>query len=345
MSKLPGRKGRDWIMVAGVGFMSVVALGGGAVRADEAAKAAEQTAPAKEVAKTDAKPQAAESAPKRAAKSAKAKTIPAPSRVNVGGVEWRTDYSEAYNAAKAAKRMLLVNFVPTTVSSQQQSIEKYIASSPSLQTKLNNVVAVRVPVNAEIVVNGKSQRLLSFASFSHLQGGPGFALIDLANEGQPYYGGTVNVLPYSSGKYYHFRSDYLSVILDLPPGTLTQRTMVWAVRVHPERPQSTYGMHHPTLANGATQQASYQANVGQQGHQNFETRFHSLSAAAGSGVSEVCAESWPNQNMIDSCLDCVASWRHSPGHWQGVSGRHRAFGYDIRRGRNGIWYGTGIFAD
>jgi hypothetical protein len=49
--------------------------------------------------------------------------------------------------------------------------------------------------------------------------------------------------------------------------------------------------------------------------------------------------------MIDSCIDCVQSWRHSPGHWRGVAGRHRAFGYDIRRGRNGIWYGTGIFAN
>lgn len=324
MSKVHDRKRRAAMMAAAVGCMSLVAAGN-AARAEEAAKTAKATTSAK----SDAKPQAATNT----------------SRVNVGGVEWRTDYSEAYNAAKAAKRMLLVNFVPTTASSQQQNVERYIAASPSLQTKLNNVVAVRVPVNAEITVNGKKQRLLSFASFSHLQGGPGFALIDLANEGQHYYGGTVNVLPYASGKYYHFRSDYLAVILDLPPGTITQRTMVWAVRIHPERPQSTYGMHHPTLAAGATQHASYQANVGQQGHQNFETRFHSLSAAAGSGVSEVCAESWPGQNMIDSCLDCVASWRHSPGHWRGVSGRHRAFGYDIRRGRNGIWYGTGIFAD
>lgn len=322
MSKVQGRKRRGWRMIAAVGLASVAAINGGAVRAEEAAKK-----PA------GAKPQAA--APAAASKS----------RVSVGGVEWRTDYSEAYNAAKAAKRMLLVNFVPATASSQQQNVERYIGSSGSLQTKLNNVVAVRVPVNAEITVDGKQQRLLGFPAFTHLQGGPGFALIDLANKGQQYYGSTVSVLPYASGKYYHFRSDYLATILDLPPGTITQRTMVWAVRVHPERPQSTHGRQDPTLASGATQQASYQANVGQQGHQNFETRFHQLSAAAGSGVSEVCAESWPNQNMIDSCLDCVASWRHSSGHWRGVSGRHRSFGYDIRRGRNGIWYGTGIFAD
>ena len=51
------------------------------------------------------------------------------------------------------------------------------------------------------------------------------------------------------------------------------------------------------------------------------------------------------KDLIDSCIDCVASWRHSPGHWGAVRGRHRLFGYDIRRGRNGIWYGTGIFAN
>jgi hypothetical protein len=62
-------------------------------------------------------------------------------------------------------------------------------------------------------------------------------------------------------------------------------------------------------------------------------------------ASEVVAESWPDQNLIDSCIDCVDSWRHSPGHWRAVRGRHRLFGFDIRRGRNGIWYGTGIFAN
>jgi hypothetical protein len=62
-------------------------------------------------------------------------------------------------------------------------------------------------------------------------------------------------------------------------------------------------------------------------------------------ASEVVAESWPNQTMIDSCLDCVDSWRHSSGHWGAVRRQHRFFAYDIRRGRNGIWYGTGIFAD
>jgi len=39
------------------------------------------------------------------------------------------------------------------------------------------------------------------------------------------------------------------------------------------------------------------------------------------------------------------SWRQSPGHWAGVSSRHRLYAYDIRKGTNGIWYGTGLYAN
>ena len=266
------------------------------------------------------------------------------STVVVSGLEWRTDYNKAYQAAKRDKRMLLINLTSTSTNNQQASVDKHIAT-PAMMKKLQGVERLRLPVDAEITVDGKAQKLVSFAAFSQLQGGPGFVLLDLKNEGTNHYGHAVNVLPYSSGKYYHWQNNHLSVVLDLPPGTLTQRTMIWAVRTHPEAPQSTYGSHHPTLANGAASHSSYQASIGNQGHHNFGTRFNQLSGATGGPVSEVVAESWPGQNMIDSCIDCVRSWRGSSGHWRGVAGRHRAFGYDIRRGRNGIWYGTGIFAD
>ena len=278
------------------------------------------------------------------ADSSKADQNPAQgSAVNVAGLEWSTDYGAAYQAAKRGRRMLLINVIGS--GGQQQSVEQYIAANPTLQKQLAGVQLARLPVDAEITVNGKPQRLLGFEAFSQLRGGPGFLMIDLHNSGAPYYGHAVSALPFASGKFYQWRNDYLSVMLNLPPGTLTQRTMIWAVRVHPEGPASTYGQFHPQLANGAAQHSSYQASIGVQGHQNFDSRYNQLSGAAGGSVSEVVAESWPGQNMIDSCIDCVDSWRHSSGHWRGVSRRHRAFGYDIRRGRNGIWYGTGIFAD
>ena len=61
------------------------------------------------------------------------------------------------------------------------------------------------------------------------------------------------------------------------------------------------------------------------------------------GAQEVVAESWPSENLVEACIDCVDSWRHSPGHWEAVRSRHPLFGFDIQRGRNGIWYATGIF--
>jgi hypothetical protein len=264
--------------------------------------------------------------------------------VHAAGLEWKTSYSEAYHSAKKHKRMLLINFVAPSGDAQQREAEQYIARYPAMQSRLRRVERLRLPVNATVSGDSKSARLLSFPAFSEMKNGPGFVLVDLKHVGAPYYGNTVNVLPFSSGKYYRWRSDYLAVALDLPPGSLTQRTMIWAVRIHPEAPASTVGAFHPTLASGATYHSTYQANIGVQGHHNFETRYHGLTAAGGE-VSEVVAESWPGQNMIDSCIDCVHSWRHSSGHWNGVRRRHRAFGYDIRRGRNGIWYGTGIFAD
>lgn len=300
---------------------------------------------------TDVPPVETKAAETEAAEPAKQEEAKKPaaekkkSTVTVGGLEWRTDYNKAYQAAKRSKRMLLINLTSSSTNNVQGSVDKYIATNANVQKKLQNVERLRLPIEAEITVAGKPQRLVSFAAFSQLQGGAGFVLLDLQHEGTAHYGHAVNVLPYSSGKFYHWQNNHLSVILDLPPGTLTQRTMIWAVRTHPEAPQSTYGTHHPTLASGAASHSNYQASIGQQGHQNFGSRFNQLSGATGGPVSEVVAESWPNQNMIDSCIDCVRSWRGSSGHWRGVAGRHRAFGYDIRRGRNGIWYGTGIFAD
>ena len=122
--------------------------------------------------------------------------------------------------------------------------------------------------------------------------------------------------------------------------------MIWAVRVHPENPASTLGQKNRILAAEAKSHSRYQARLRLQGHHRWENRFHRIRRLLGNQCTpiEVVAESWPEQNMIDSCIDCVASWRQSSGHWSAVKAQHALYGYDIRRGENGIWYGTGIFA-
>lgn len=266
--------------------------------------------------------------------------------VEAAGLTWHTDYYDAYRAARRAKRMLLINFVPARENATQCSLDQYMEKSSSVREKLGAFERVRIPVDATVEIDGKPVKLLSHSGFVHLGGQPGIAVVDLASKGRDFYGEVVTSLPYGSGKYYRWQNSHLSAVLDLPAGTITQRTMVWAVRTHPEAPQSTTGEPSPQLAEAAEHHSQHQASIGVQGHHQWESRFHSIRSQVGAGTaSEVVAESWPNENLVDSCIDCVQSWRHSSGHWGAVRSRHRLFGYDIRRGGNGIWYGTGIFAN
>jgi hypothetical protein len=271
-----------------------------------------------------------------------------PNSIESADLRWHTDYLAAYSIAKREARMLLVNFVPTGGDGVrvQRDLEAWIERDAALRTRLANLTLVRLPVDAEINEGGQRIRLTSHAAFDQLIGGAGIAMIDLVNPAESFYGRVVTVLPFANGKYYRWQNGHVNAALDLPAGTLSQRTMVWAVRAHHESPESTTGVHHPVLSRAAEEQAAYQAELGEQGHHRWETRFHRIcSAASANGASEVVAESWPGENLVDACIDCVISWRQSPGHWQAVKKRHRLFGYDIRRGRNGIWYGTGIFAN
>ncbi|QDV77433.1 hypothetical protein [Botrimarina mediterranea] len=281
----------------------------------------------------------------RAEETAPVETRTESSTVEAAGLTWHTDYYTAYREADEHDQMLVVYLTSPSTTATQESVETYLQSNAPAREKLGEMTLLRADVDTTIDVDGKPRRLADFAALSELRGGAGFAIVDLANEDAPYYGHAVTALPFAGGKYYHWSPRGLATALDLPAGTLTQRSLVWAVRMHPEAPQSTGGRFHNALASGANEQAAYQARVRQQGHQNFGRRFQRLSGAAGSSVTEVCAESWPGQTLMDSVVDCVDAWRHSSGHWRGVSRPHRAYAYDIQRGGNGIWYATGLFAD
>ncbi len=98
-----------------------------------------------------------------------------------------------------------------------------------------------------------------------MRNGPGIAVIDFAHPEAEYQGYVVSVLPFTPGKYYRFRAEHLETLVDLPPGTLTQRSMILAVRIHPEHPASTEGQEDPILLSEASSQSNYQAQIHLQG--------------------------------------------------------------------------------
>lgn len=269
--------------------------------------------------------------------------LPAEKQSTSGTIEWHTDYAEAYRQAQASQKYLFVYFHTPARDTVRSSFETHSLVGSVLSPHRDRYVWVKVPTDARFTIDGREQRLLSHAAWGELHGQAGIAIVDLAHQKTAYYRQVVSAFPFPTGTYYGPR--HLSVILGLPPGSLTQRTLVYAVRVHPEAPASAWGKLSTTLAREAENHSHHQASIGVQGHHNWDSRFQYINTQLPSGLiaQEVVAESWPGQDMLSAAHECVNSWRQSDGHWDAVRTRHGLFGFDLKRGHNGIWYGTGLF--
>jgi hypothetical protein len=263
-------------------------------------------------------------------------------------LKWESDYGHAVRQATEEHKMLVIYFEGPQACTYCRQFEARTLSDAKIQQLLAGYVPLRLKSTAEIIVDGKSVLLLGHPSFAEMLRRPGVAILDLRDKKSPYFNQVVSVLPFTSNRF--ATSSYsgtraLATLLDLPTGTLTQRTMVFAVRMHPESPASTQGNVDTALLGAAKSHSDHQASIGVQGHHNWDSRFQQINAQLPSGLmaQEVVAESWPGESLVEAAEDCVHSWRQSPGHWRAVRSWQPRFGYDIKRGRNGIWYATGIF--
>src|SRR5262249_44350028 len=142
----------------------------------------------------------------------------------------------------------------------------------ALESKLQSMVLVRLPQDYESDEVGVKGPLVNHPAFKHLTGRTGIVLIDLRDPDAACYDDVVTALPFARGKYYRWRNSQLKTALELPAGSITQRTMIWAVRIHPESPASTAGSFNRALADSAMEHSEYQARIGVQGHQGWESR-------------------------------------------------------------------------
>jgi hypothetical protein len=256
---------------------------------------------------------------------------------------WHNNYADAVNVATREKKMLLVYFSERRLDAVHQAFARTTLGDPRVANELSRkYVLCRVIDREKILFARRRAALLDHPAFAEMQSRPGIAILDFAHEKAEYYQQVVSAFPFTSGKYYNAAA--MLTILALPEGSLTQRTMIYAVRTHPDRPQSTLGEFHPVLAEQAKKQSVRMASMRNQGHHNWGSRAQQISYQVGGMPQEIVAESWPGETLLEACQDCVDSWRQSSGHWRQVRSRHGIFGYDIQKGQNGIWYATGIFA-
>ena len=256
---------------------------------------------------------------------------------------WYNNYSLAMNEAKASKKMMVVYF-HNSRPIQQDSLYVKLTTDRDLSNLIKQCTMVHIPISQTATVQGKQIKLIDHPTFAWLGGNPGLVMIDCTNPKNQYYGHVVSIYPLNIQN--ALSKTYLYHLFQLPKGaSLTQRTLTWAVRIHPENPQSTYGQFSPYLAEEARSHSQYQASIRLQGHHNWNSRFQRISSRLpGYMAQEVCAESWPNESLIAAAIECVHSWRQSSGHWSAVRARHTYWGYDMKRGSNNIWYATGIFS-
>jgi hypothetical protein len=259
-------------------------------------------------------------------------------------IAWHDDYASARGRAIADGRMLLIYFHDAEPNAAQKAIETTSLANPNVIAGLKKFVAVRLTTDELISVDGEQVRLIQHGAFSEMNDRQGIAIVDYQDSESEQFGQVVSAFPFKQGRYY--RPHALNAMLELPKGTLTQRTMVFAVRMHPDGPRSTQGEFNAVLADEAELHSVHQARNRSQGHHRWGMRFQRISSRlSGAASREVVAESWGGESLVDACHECIRSWRQSSGHWGAVRSQHKMFAFDIKRGSNGVWYATGIFAE
>ncbi len=256
---------------------------------------------------------------------------------------WQTDYRASNEEARTAHKLTLIWFFDPGDAEENSRFQADVLDQPAIAERIAaTCVAVKLPLDEPLVVDGRTTKLLAHPAFSDLHAGPGVAIIDQRDSSSKHFGRVVSVFPHRRGP---IAAEQLAVLLDLPAGSLTQRTLIFAVRTHRDRPGSADGGMLPLLAGEAEKHAIHQASIGLQGHHGWNQRFHSINARLPAGLVayEVCSESWPGQSLVEAAEECVDSWRQSSGHWNQVSRQADHYGYDMQRGAGGVWYATGIF--
>jgi len=280
------------------------------------------------------------------AKPARAAT---PAVESMAPLAWHTDYRIAFGQAKKKQKRLFIYFCDTNTSRFCNEFESDTLADSNVRRLLAQYELLRLPLGATTTTGTTERVVLEHASLAEMRSMPGIAIVELAERASPHYGYVVSQIPFQAKKYFQ-RDDFhsvrsLAVLLALPSASLTQRTMIYAVRTHHESPASVTGKLSAYLTDESRKHSEHQARIQLQGHHGWDERFAAINTRLESELVpvEVCAESWPGENLAEAAIECVYSWRRSAGHWSAVSAYHPHYGYDMRRGANGIWYATGIF--
>jgi hypothetical protein len=262
----------------------------------------------------------------------------------IGELSWHTDYSAAFRDAEAQHRMLLVFFRDEERPAASDKFEKNVLSNKQLNDELIEYVRLVLPLSAEkpYRIPESAGRLIDEPSFAHMHRRAGIAIIDMMDrKDKLLFGQVVSAHPFGTSLSETLHGT--QAVLRLPRGTLTQRTLTFAVRMHPAGPQSAFGRCNAFLCSQCTVSSRLMSQYGSVGHHDWGNRSAQIGSALGRSPSEVAAMSG-NGSVVDAAFEIVNQWAGSPTHWGMVASPSAMFGYDMVQGPGG-WYGTGLFVN
>lgn len=264
---------------------------------------------------------------------------------------WHRDYLTAYREAAEQKRYLLMLFQESTLKGSSLSSSAMFA--PSMRPMLEQFSRVELPLDATLPRKTDSEEeeveqqsdvpelLLEHRSFRHLGVRPGLAIVDLTDPESADYARVVSVIPLPKDG--AITDLDLMLALDLPTGSISQRTLLFTIRR--TIPDTSLSMREfsSDLIELAHRNCRYMAHAGQLGSFDEDFRQQKVTETFGpqAELKQLLYATEAEATIHDAALQAVESWIQSPESFDVLNGPAQTTGMDMFQDpESGRWYVT-----
>ena len=266
----------------------------------------------------------------------------------LGTLNWHEDYVSAYAEASQQKSFLLMLFRNPAERDQLEAADSPLGD-PQLRPILEQFSRVELPVNAAIpATQGDASQddtipslLLQHRSFRHLHSRAGLAIVDLTDPESSNHARVVSVLPLpEEGR---FDVNNLELLLTLPHGSISQRTLLFAVRR--TVPDSSLSMREfaPTLTQFARRNCRYMAHREQSVPFEQDVRREAVASEFGpqAELRELVFATDTATTIHDAALQAVNEWMAAADSLETLTAPADAMGMELFQSpETGRWYAT-----
>ena len=263
-----------------------------------------------------------------------------PEQPAVSRLTWHQDYLAGYEQALDERKLLMMVFRDSATSDSVSDFVNRLAV-PSLERKLGDVARVILPVEVVTPGSDDGQPLLAHRSFRHLGVRPGVVIVDFRDKTSKLYGRVISAMRQPPAGQYS--PDSFETLLELPSGTIQQRSLLQAVRTSAADRNFSTSRLSGSLNELANRNARYMAHFGQQGTFDNENRRTQIVEEFGTAATstELVWASSQKMSLHEAARQAVESWTLNPADYFQMTQTSTDYGIDlIQEPTTGLWYAT-----